>query len=268
MLRQISLVFSILLVAIVIPVQGFEQTMPEIIVTDDQPETVEAAYQFRVREMYEEANLEKLGLTFPVYTKAVTGYFNLKALGQLSEKQLLTVIDFEKSSNQKRFCVIDLGSNKVLFNSLVELGRNTGNEFAKYFSNTNQSFMSSLGFYVTDDLYFGKHGLSLKLRGMDDNFNSNAMERAVVMHGADYVSEEFIRRNGRLGRSLGCPALPNDLNPKVVEAIKNGTCLFIHYPTNDYFSKYLNTQFAMQELLKISPDVMMATTGQDESQVN
>src|SRR5690606_932140 len=106
----------------------------------------------------------------------------------------------------------DLKSKKVLFNTLVAHGRNTGQATADKFSNLPNSNMSSLGFYLTDETYFGKHGLSLKLDGMDNGHNDKARERAIVMHGADYVSDSFVKQHGRLGRSLGCPALPQEIS--------------------------------------------------------
>ena len=264
MIRPFLISFFFIAIAIVMPVQGLESGM-SIILPEEDPQLAQTAYNQKIEIMYAEMGVEALGLSLPVFSKAVTGYLNLKAQGQLSNKQLLTVIDFEKSSNQKRFWVLDLENEKVLFNSLVAHGRNTGNEFARNFSNTNESYMSSLGFYVTDDLYYGKHGLSMKLRGVDGEYNSNAMDRAIVMHGADYVSEDFIKKYGRLGRSLGCPALPRDLNEDVVNTIKEGTCLYIHYPAKDYASKYLNTQFAIQEMLELDPSLM---AGADNSQVS
>jgi len=135
------------------------------------------------------------------------------------------------SSNSKRLWVIDLTTNKVLFNSLVAHGKNTGEEFASYFSNKAESFQSSLGFYATAEVYNGKHGMSLKLDGLQKGLNDKARERAVVVHGADYVSENFIKNHKRLGRSQGCPALPVELNEKIINVIKDKSCLFIYHPS-------------------------------------
>jgi hypothetical protein len=104
------------------------------------------------------------------------------------QKNILTLIDFSLSSNVKRLWIIDLNTKTVLFNSLVAHGRNTGNEFAASFSNKSESFKSSLGFYATGEVYQGKHGLSLRLDGLERGVNDNARARAVVMHGADYVA--------------------------------------------------------------------------------
>lgn len=170
--------------------------------------------------------------SFECFNLALNGLSKLKEKG-LIEKNILTLVDFSKSSNTKRLWVIDLNNNIVLFHTLVAHGRNTGEEFANEFSNQAESFKSSIGFYATGEIYNGKHGLSLKLDGLEKGLNDNARERAVVMHGADYVSESFIRQNKRLGRSQGCPAVPVEMNEKIINVIKNKSCLFIYHPSKD-----------------------------------
>lgn len=167
-----------------------------------------------------------------VFAKAYQGFQKLKAKGSVS-KDILTLIDFTQSSNTKRLWVIDLNTNEILFHSLVAHGRNTGNEFAKKFSNVGESYMSSLGFYATGEIYTGKHGLSLRLDGLQQKLNGNARNRAIVMHGADYVSENFIKQHSRLGRSLGCPALPRELTPDIIKLIAGKSLLFIYHPDAD-----------------------------------
>jgi hypothetical protein len=176
----------------------------------------------------------------------MVGYLNLKHEGALSDKSILTIADFDQPSSQKRLWVIDIAEKKLLFQSLVAHGKNSGNAMAETFSNIPKSEMSSLGFYVTQDTYTGKHGLSLKLEGMDKNFNSNAAERCVVVHGADYVSEEFIRQNGRLGRSQGCPALPMENHEAIIDTIKDKTVLYLHAADAGFYSSLLDTQVAME----------------------
>lgn len=168
--------------------------------------------------------------SFESFSIALEGFYKLKRNGQVT-KDILTLIDFSMSSNSKRLWVIDLTTNKVLFNSLVAHGKNTGEEFASYFSNKAESFQSSLGFYATAEVYKGKHGMSLKLDGLQKGLNDKARERAVVVHGADYVSESFIKNHKRLGRSQGCPALPVELNEKIINVIKDKSCLFIYHPS-------------------------------------
>ncbi|CAD7804607.1 hypothetical protein CHRY9390_01248 [Chryseobacterium aquaeductus] len=176
-------------------------------------------------------------LNFDVFGKALIGFENLKKAGKLDqEAHLLTICDFSMSSNSKRLWVIDLNEKKVLFNSLVAHGKNTGEEFATNFSNTESSLQSSMGFYITESTYNGDNGYSLKLLGMDKGFNDAAYKRAVVMHGADYVSEEFAATHKRIGRSWGCPALPRSLTEPIINTIKGKNCLFIYYPDQNYLT--------------------------------
>lgn len=164
------------------------------------------------------------------FTKAMLGYFELKQKG-IIQKEILTIVDYSLSSKENRLWVIDLKKNSILFQSLVAHGRNSGNEFAENFSNVHESYKSSLGFYVTAETYFGKHGYSLRLDGVEEGLNNNARGRAIVVHGAEYVSESFIQQNGRLGRSLGCLALTKELSKEVIDTIKNNSCLFVYYPS-------------------------------------
>lgn len=169
---------------------------------------------------------------FGCFSAAIKGYNKLKGEGMI-KKELLTVIDFSKSSNSKRLWIIDMHAHKVLYNTLVAHGRNSGDEYASNFSNAASSNMSSLGFYATGEIYTGKHGASLKLDGLEKGVNCNARNRAVVMHAADYVSQQFIKMHHRLGRSLGCPALPNELNGEIINLIKGKSCLFIYHPSRN-----------------------------------
>ncbi|PJJ64341.1 MULTISPECIES: murein L,D-transpeptidase catalytic domain family protein [Chryseobacterium] len=190
-------------------------------------------------ELYKSISFEQgHELNEEVFFKALTGFENLKKAGLLnSESHLLTVCDFSMSSNTKRLWVIDINEKKVLFNSLVAHGKNTGEEFATNFSNTESSLQSSLGFYITDATYNGDNGFSLRLLGMDKGFNDAAYRRAIVMHGADYVSDEFAAMHKRIGRSWGCPAVPRDLTQPIINTIKGRNLLFIYYPDQNYLSK-------------------------------
>lgn len=167
------------------------------------------------------------------FTSAVRGYLKLKEAGKI-KNETLTIIDFSLSSKAKRLWVLDMTSYKVLFNTVVAHGRNTGGEFATKFSNKNNSNQSSLGFYITDTTYYGKNGLSLFLDGQEKGINDNARKRYVVFHGAAYANPEFAKRQGRLGRSLGCPAVPTALNTAIVKRIKNKSCMFIYHPNKAY----------------------------------
>ena len=211
--------------------------------------TKAALFDQRLLALYRDLQVENQGLRYEVFEKAMTGYLNLEKDGKISDKQLLTVVDFSLPSTEKRLWVLDLENKEVKFNTLVAHGHNSGENMATNFSNENESNMSSLGFYVTEGEYVGKHGRSLKLAGLDEGYNTNALMRSVVMHGADYVSEDFIRQNGRLGRSLGCPALPMDQKDAIIEAVGGQTAMFINGPDTRYSSKYLNEDVAVSTLL-------------------
>jgi hypothetical protein len=182
-----------------------------------------------IEETYNRLNSNQFDLPkLESFKEALKGFNLLKEKG-LVEKNILTLVDFSLSSNVKRLWVIDLETNTVLYNSLVSHGRNTGEEFANNFSNANSSYKSSLGIYLTGEVYNGKHGMSLKLDGLEKGINDNARVRGVVMHAADYVSNSFIKNNKRLGRSQGCPAIPQELLSGIVNTIKNKSCLFIYH---------------------------------------
>jgi hypothetical protein len=169
-----------------------------------------------------------------MFEMALKGYAHYAAQGLLAKKDILTFIDYSLSSNVKRLWVVDLGKMKVLFHELVAHGRNSGEEYARKFSNVTNSFQTSLGFFVTGEIYNGKHERSIKMQGLERKFNSNAMDRGIVIHGADYVSYDFIKQNKRLGRSLGCPAVSMDVIDELSSVIANGTCLFAYYPNKSY----------------------------------
>lgn len=168
---------------------------------------------------------------------AVSGYLNLLEEGKIDEGSPLSVIDFSLPSSKERLWIFDVEEGTLLYHSLVSHGRNSGDLMAKKFSNINSSFMSSLGFYVTGETYQGKHGYSLRLDGVEKGFNDLARERAIVIHGADYANKEFVKNTGRLGRSLGCPALPMNVYKEVINTIKDGSCLFIYGNDSEYLSK-------------------------------
>jgi hypothetical protein len=168
---------------------------------------------------------------------ALAGYQMLIEEHSVSRPEVITIIDFSLPSDKERLWVLDLIRGKVLYHCLVSHGRNSGELMAETFSNAPGSNASSPGFYVTGETYVGKHGLSLTLDGMEMGINNNARERAIVIHGAEYVSADFIRNNGRLGRSHGCPAVPAELSKEIIRTIKGGSCLFIYVPKASYTSK-------------------------------
>lgn len=178
-----------------------------------------------------------------LFEKAYLGFIELKLNGQLSPtKQILTIVDFRLSSKEKRMWVVDIKNKQVLHNTYVAHGENSGKEFALSFSNKVDSHKSSLGFYITEETYIGKNGLSLRLKGIERKFNSNARDRYIVIHGADYATEEYISENGVLGNSEGCPAVPMGEHVPIIELTKGGTLLFLFFPDENYMDA---SQFIM-----------------------
>ncbi len=176
-------------------------------------------------------------LRYDVFAKAYKGYVVMKSEGMISNSRYLTVMDFELSANQRRMWVLDLQKHKIVVHDLVSHGRNSGEEYARSFSNQPESFKSSLGFYVTGTNYMGKNDYSLRLHGAEEGFNDNAFERGIVMHAAEYVSSRYIKYHKRLGRSQGCPAVPEKINKWLINTIEGGSCLFIYYPDKKYLAK-------------------------------
>lgn len=194
-----------------------------------------------VNNLYLAANLQESGLAFEVFEKAVTGYTNLKLAHKLSQNTaVLTVVDFTKPSREKRMWIINLFSKQLLLNTWVAHGEGSGMEMANRFSDRNDSHQSSLGFYLADDVYMGKHGRSLHLDGMDEGFNISARQRGIVVHAADYVSQGAINQLGRLGRSFGCPAVSPNVADFVINTIQGKSVFFINGNDDRYTSKYLD----------------------------
>lgn len=156
-------------------------------------------------------------------------YFNAHQQG-LASKEVLTIIDYSKPSTQNRFWVVDLKNNKVLFETLVAHGKNSGDNFATRFSNRPESLASSFGVFLTGNTYLGHHGYSLKLKGLEQGVNDKAQARAIVVHAASYVNNVIARHLGRLGHSWGCPALNPAITRPVIDKIKGGTLIFAYYP--------------------------------------
>jgi hypothetical protein len=194
-------------------------------------------------DCYSAWNLTAAGLSKNAFEYAVKGYQQLLAKNKLQKTNIITIVDYSLPSTQKRLYVVDMVEGKILFHSLAAHGRNSGLVYASDFSNKPSSFKSSLGFFITGNTYIGANGYSLKLNGCEKGINDKAMERAIVMHGADYVNENFIQQNGYLGRSHGCPAIPVTISKKLIDIIKNGSCIFLYNPSKNYIthSKILNS---------------------------
>jgi len=201
-----------------------------------------AAFDDEVAILYEQINLKDMGLTKKAFEYAFKGYNYLLEHHRLSRTNILTICDFSQSSRNKRLYIVDLEQRTVLVNTYVAHGRNSGGEFARSFSNNPSSHKTSLGFYVTGETYSGEHGLSLKIRGVERGFNDKANGRNIVIHGSEYVGPDFLRMNPFSGRSYGCPAIPAEETETIIDAIKEGSCLFIYHPTKKYItrSKILN----------------------------
>lgn len=185
-------------------------------------------FEDSVQHLYDAVHLEQYNLSYPAFRYAMIGYFSLEQDGKLGNKKIISIIDFTKPSTEKRFYTIDLEKLEVMFHEYVSHGKNTGENTATSFSNVVHSNASSMGFYITAETYVGSKGYSLKLDGQDKGYNDNMRARAVVMHEADYVSEAWIKRYGRLGRSQGCPALRKEISKKVIDAIKHHTLIFAY----------------------------------------
>lgn len=156
--------------------------------------------------------------------------------GLVRRRNLLTVIDYSLPSSEPRMFIFDVAAHKLLFRELVAHGKNSGGDRASFFSNSPGSLASSVGLFVTADTYFGGHGYSLRLRGLEEGVNDMAWDRAIVMHGAYYVSREAIRALGRLGRSWGCPAVRAEVAKKIIDTVRGGSPVFAYYPDENWLS--------------------------------
>ncbi len=245
----IALIFVTAFVAIVPALQAGSKESSTISASKKNPETgavtdhtANLSAKSASAVLYDSLQLGELGLAQEALQYAYKGYEYLLEKGALRNSDIITVVDFSQSSFKKRMYIIDVKNYKVLVNTYVAHGRNTGLQYAKNFSNKPESLQSSLGFYVTKRTYTGKHGLSLKLEGKEPGFNSKAEERAIVVHGADYIGAHRLN-SPYMGRSFGCPAVPQVQASKVINTIKDGTMLFIYHPSTNYIkrSKILNS---------------------------
>ena len=192
---------------------------------------------------YFDMDLEDSGLSRQAFQNAFIGYYKLKKRGLLKKTNILTICDFSQSSSNQRMYVIDVRNRRVLYRTYVAHGINSGEEFANSFSNKMESCKSSLGFYITSGTYTGVNGYSLRIDGVDKGFNDNARKRAIVIHGANYVSMRVVHKYGQMGTTFGCPAIPTDMTTQIIPVVKNGSCFFIYYPSKKYLaqSKVLNS---------------------------
>ena len=192
--------------------------------------------------LYNDICLTQYGLSKQAFDYAWKGYQYLLDKGTIKRADYLTICDFSQSSRQRRLYIIDVANAKLVTNTWVAHGRNSGSEYATKFSNIPESLQSSLGFYVTSQTYTGEHGLSLRINGVDPGYNDKALTRSIVIHGAAYVDGARAKAGIMMGRSFGCPAVPVKESSQIITTIKNGTCLFIYHPSKNYLlgSKILN----------------------------
>ena len=198
--------------------------------------------ELNIKDLYNELNAAQYDLSFEAFRYAYIGYQSLRKQHRLNEKDLFSIIDFTKDSSSKRFYTIDLEKMKIVYYTYVAHGRNSGEIKSSSFSDAMESNKSSIGFYITGATYIGSKGFSLMLYGDEKGYNSNLAKRAVVIHTANYANENYITRTGRMGRSLGCPVLPENIYKQVIETIKEKTMIFAYYDDAKYLSssKYLN----------------------------
>lgn len=198
--------------------------------------------ELNIKDLYNELNAAQYNLSFTAFRYAYIGYQSMRKQRKLNDKDLFSIIDFTKDCNTKRFYTIDLEKMKILYYTYVAHGKKSGERIPTSFSDVVESNKSSIGFYITGDTYNGSNGYSLMLHGDEKGYNSNLAKRSVVIHTADYANENYIARNGRMGRSLGCPVLPENIYKQVINTIKEKTMIFAYYNDTKYLktSKYLN----------------------------
>ena len=196
-----------------------------------------ALFSEEVCDLYTAIDLKSFGLSEKAFRYAYKGYKYLVNHHFLNRSDVISICDFSQSSRNKRLYVLDMDQKKVIINTYVAHGRRSGSEYARSFSNNPESHKSSLGFYITEQSYYGDHGEALKIHGLERGFNDKADRRNIVIHGSEYVGPDFLRSNKFNGRSFGCPAVPSSDIDQVIQTIKNGSCLFIYYPTKKYITK-------------------------------
>lgn len=217
-------------------------------INPDEDNASHKLMESQTSKVYRGASLHESGLDSTVFRKAYTGYLNLKAKGQ-AKSSIISIADFNLPSRLQRLWIVDVATRKLLLKTYVAHGRGSGNAEASVFSDRNNSNQSSLGFYLTGEEYRGKHGRSLRLDGLDKGFNSNARNRAIVLHGAAYVGDHMLKTQNRMGRSLGCPAVSDKQVDQVINLVKGRSVLFINGKSNNYYSAYLNEDIASRTLM-------------------
>ncbi len=211
--------------------------IPSTSTTSNPVSTAASSSKSAHLQLYEDFGLEQM-ISVEAFEYAMQGADHIRT----KKEDIITIIDFTLPSTAKRMVVLDLAKKEVLYHTIVSHGKNSGENYATSFSNIHSSYQSSLGFYTTENTYIGRNGYSLVLNGLEKGTNDQAKARAVVIHGADYCSEDFIKATGRNGRSYGCPALPRALNQEIIDTIKEGSLLYIYANDKNYLanSKFIS----------------------------
>jgi hypothetical protein len=196
-----------------------------------------APYVKLATDLYNEMDLMAHGLEKDIFLKAYKGYLLLVNKGMVRNQHVLSIADFSQSNHNKRLYIIDLRNRRLLLQTFVSHGRNSGEEMATSFSNANNSNKSVLGFLLTADTYTGEHGLALRFRGLERGINDMVTQRAIVVHGSKFVNEKELARRGEMVNSLGCPAVPMAQSKTIIHAIKGGSVYFIYHPDETYARK-------------------------------
>ena len=206
-----------------------------ILASNMSSSTIAARPAFDVNQEVSHLSRKAPQLNKKVLKLALTAYQNASTKGAV-KKPVLTVIDYSLPSSKQRMWIFDVRNSRLLYNTYVAHGKNSGMDIPNHFSNQTSSKQTSLGTYVTRDTYMGSKGYSLNLQGLEKGFNDNAYNRRVVIHGAWYVEPDFIKKAGRAGRSWGCPSIAKTLAKPVINTIKGGSVVFAYYPDHKYLS--------------------------------
>jgi hypothetical protein len=226
---------------------------PKVDGNDAKTTPLTAADKFELYTIALHDQLSDTTLNMKALELGLKGFYTLRQKGKLQDSTIITIIDFAQSGNNQRMYIIDLKQQKIIHKSLVAHGVNSGSEYPRKFSDIENSLQSSIGFYVTGEGFScRKYGSSMRLNGCESNYNRHARSRGIIVHAAEYATQEFVDKYGLLGRSHGCPALPFKDFDKTVNTIKDGSCFFIYYPDRRYlkYSRYLHNSGFLDVFLR------------------
>ncbi len=238
-------------------------TVPPIINTPDAPAIITIT-----DSLYDNLHLEEAGLERDIFFQAYKGFLYLLGKNKLHNTDVLTIADYSQSCNNRRLYVIDLVGMQLLYQTYVSHGKNSGGEFASSFSNQKDSNKSSIGFLITGEVYNGNYGTALRLDGAEPNINDHVRDRDIVFHGSDFVNDKIIGQKGKIGRSLGCPAVPKAEHLAIIASIKNGSCFFIYNQSEIYAkrSKIINAKFDWPSMATADVDATASNNGNPKAE--